>query len=344
MAKIIMADDGIVFDSSSLESGPLGGAETAFLSLAQAFAKRRHQVEIWNKCPAPKTENGVNWQPLSDQMPNNCDLYIANRSDKLIRKSKDAENAAFWIHNPANYLLKPRYLWKLWNRKMPIIFSGNYHAKSYPMWAPDCGRHIIPYGISDDFRLAVPVGIVPRPHAIFTSNPLRGLDWLLNLWRDKIFPVVSTAELHIYSGPATYGSYGAYREAIMNKILQNAQGMQNKGVFLHEPVSKRELANVLLKTRALLYRGDPGETFCLSVGEAQAVGVPAVVKDIGCVSERIIDNETGFLAHNDDAFVEKTIKLLTDDKIWQKLSSASLAQQRSWGWENAAEAFEELFL
>ena len=95
----------------------------------------------------------------------------------------------------------------------------------------------------------------------------------------------------------------------MNKILQNALGMHYKGVFLHEQVSKRELANVLLKTRALLYRGDPGETFCFSVGEAQAVGVPAVVKDIGCVSERIIDNETGFLAHNDDAFVEKTIKL-----------------------------------
>ena len=344
MARIIMADDGIVFDGNSLKSGPLGGAETAFLSLAQAFAKTGHQVDVWNKCPAPMTGNGVNWQPLSDQIPDYCDLYIANRSDKLIRKSKDAESAAFWIHNPANYLLKPRYLWKLWNRKMPIIFSGTYHAKSYPMWAPDCGRHIIPYGISDVFRLAVPLGVVPRPYAIFTSNPLRGLDWLLDLWRDRIFPAVPNAELHIYSGAATYGSYGANRAATMNKIFQNALKMQNKGVFLHEPVSKKELANVLLKTRVLLYRGDPEETFCLSVGEAQAAGVPVVVKDIGCVSERIIDNETGFLAHDDDTFVEKTIKLFIDDKLWQKFSSASLAQQRSWGWEDAAGAFEELFL
>ena len=79
----------------SLKSGPLGGAETAFLSLAQAFAKTGHQVDVWNKCPAPMTGNGVNWQPLSDQIPDYCDLYIANRSDRLISEGKGCRKRSF---------------------------------------------------------------------------------------------------------------------------------------------------------------------------------------------------------------------------------------------------------
>ena len=31
----------------------------------------------------------------------------------------------------------------------------------------------------------------------------------------------------------------------------------------------------------MLYKGDPGETFCLSIAEAQALGIPCVVQPIG---------------------------------------------------------------
>ena len=50
MADIVMTDDGIVFDGASLEKGPMGGAETAFLSLAVALAGRGHRVRVFNRC------------------------------------------------------------------------------------------------------------------------------------------------------------------------------------------------------------------------------------------------------------------------------------------------------
>lgn len=344
MARILMTDDGIAFDGNSLEQGPLGGAETAFLSLAQALAARGHDVQIRNRCPAAMSRDGIEWAPLASGVPEACDLYIANRSDKLLLLAPEAKRSVFWIHNPAQYLLKFRYLWKLWRRKPPIVFSGAYHAASYPGWAPEGGRLIIPYGISDAFRTVVRDSSAPAPRAIFTSNPTRGLDWLLDIWGKGIHPACPAAELHLFSGPATYGSFGAARAEQMQAVLEKAAALSGSGVVLREPVPKDALAAELAQARVLLYRGDPGETFCLAVGESQAAGLPCVVQDIGCVAERIIDGKTGFVAMDDDSFVASSVRLLSDDQLWQSQSNAALAGQRGWGWDDAAARFEELLV
>jgi glycosyltransferase involved in cell wall biosynthesis len=248
----------------------------------------------------------------------------------------------FWIHNPAQYLLKWRYLSKLWRRKPVIVFSGAYHARSYPRWAPSGGRRIIPYGISDLFRDTSPPDTPPAPRAVFTSNPMRSLDWLLDLWAAKIHPALPAAELHVFSGPATYGSHGAGKAGAMAPILDKALALHDAGVVLRGPIPKPDLARELTLARALLYRGDVGETFCLAVGESQAAGVPAVVQDVGCVAERVVDGETGFVARDDKAFAEFAIRLLTDDALWRSQSQAAHRLQTRWGWADAAAAFEEL--
>jgi len=342
MADIVMADDGIAFDGDSLSAGPLGGAETAFASLAAAFARRGHAVRVANMCRAPMQRDGVSWTNLADGVPERCDLYIANRSDRLLLESPRARRAVFWIHNPARYLLKARYLWKLWRRRPPIVFSGAWHAATYPSWAPSGGRIVIPYGISDEFRRANPAAAPPPPRAVFTSNPLRGLDWLLDLWRARIRPDCPAAELHLYTGAATYGGFGAARSDRMRPVLEKAAAMQSDGVVLHGPVAKSALATALAGCRVALYRGDPGETFCLAVGEAQAVGVPAVVQPIGCVAERVIDGETGFVAPDDAQFAASALRLLTDDALWRRMNAAALDRQRRWGWDEAAASFEGL--
>ena len=342
MADIVMADDGIEFDGASLRSGPLGGAETAFASLAVAFAARGHRVRVFNMCRAPMSRDGVAWRPLADGVPETCDLYIANRSDRLILRAPRAPRAVFWIHNPARYLLKARYLWKLWYRRPAIVFSGAWHAAGYPGWAPAGRKVVIPYGISDDFRTVMPPVAAPAQRAVFTSSPLRGLEWLLDVWRSRIRPNCPGAELHLYTGAETYGSFGSARAERMRPVLAKADAMRPEGVVRHGPVPKARLAEALARCRVALYRGDPGETFCLAIGEAQAAGVPAVVQPIGCVAERVIDGETGFVAHDDDAFAAAAVNLLSDESLWRAQSTAALQRQRGWGWSEAAAAFEEL--
>jgi len=343
MARIVFADDGIEFDGKTPTERPLGGVESSVVALSAELARRGHDVHVRNKCKAALDHDGVHWRPIDDgPWPDDVDLYIANRGDKLLSRMPGAQRTVFWIHNPASYLLKWRYLNKLFRLRPAIIFIGDYHATTYPAWAPGGERVVIPYGLPDEFCGAEPLSKAPPKRAIFTSNPLRSLDWLLDIWGGEIQPQVPGAELHVFAGAATYGSVGEKKSGAMEAVLDKARTLEGKGVVLRGPVPKAELIRELRQSRAMLYRGDINETFCLAVGEAQAMGVPAVVENLGSVVERVIDGETGFVASNDAAFADAARRLLTDDALWLAQHNAALDKQRSWRWPQAAEAFERL--
>ena len=73
----------------------------------------------------------------------------------------------------------------------------------------------------------------------------------------------------------------------------------------------------------MLYPGDPGETFCLAVAEAQAAGLPAVVRDVGCLGERVRDGLTGFVAQSEEDFAARAIALLADAGLWRRQHRAA---------------------
>lgn len=340
MAEIVFADDGIPFDGEMAASAPLGGAESALVGLAEALARRGHRVSVYNRCAAPTEHAGVAWRPLADGIPARADLYVANRGDKLLPLVPEARRRVFWIHNPASYLLKWRYLAKLWHWRPAIVFSGPSHAATYPRWAPGA-RFVIPYGVPAGFRRTAPREDVPPPRAVFTSNPLRSLDWLLAVWRERIHPSLPEAELHVFAGAAVYGGAGA-KAAAMERVLEEAR--RTPGVVLRGAVGKAELARELSQARVFLYRGDEGETFCLSAAEAQAMGVPAVVEDIACMRERVEHGATGIVVRGESAFAEAALRLLRDDALWREQHGKAVAKQGRFGWNEAASAWEVNFI
>lgn len=343
MASVVMADWSFAIDGTVAQTQPLGGAETAFIGLAEALAARGHCVAAFADCPAPATYKGVDWVPLRSGFPTSCDLYIGDRGHREIGLVPGARRRLFWLHNPARYLRKPRNVWRLARYRPTIVVSGGSHARTVPAWLPRAGIEIIPYGVLDAFRRAEPRD-PPPPIAVFTSNPLRGLDWLLDLWAGRIAPAVPTAELHIYAGRAVYGASRLNDSAAarMGRVLRQAASLQNNGVRCHPPVGREELVELLRRARAMLYRGDPGETFCLAVAEAQAMGVPAVVQPLGSLGERVIDGISGRVAHADDAFAEAAIAVLSDDEVWRRWHLGALATRRGLSWDEVAGRFEAL--
>jgi len=340
MASIVMADDGIAFDGRSAATGPLGGAETAFVALAEALAARGHRVEARSRCAGPVSHNGVEWAPLADGVPRACDLYIGNRGHRVIGLSPRAERRLLWLHNPARYLRKPRIAWRLAWYQPTLVTTGLYHASTVPSSLVFAGLEVVPYGMLEAFRNAEPRE-PPPPRAIFTSNPLRGLDWLLGLWTERIHPAVPGAELHILAGPSVYGGAAANAPE-MERVLARADAMQAAGVRRHSPVGRQALAFMLTGARVMLYRGDPGETFCLALAEAQAMGVPAVVQPLGSVTERIVDGQTGRIAVSDGEFAEAAVALLRDDGLWRRWHRNALATQRGLSWDEVASRYEAL--
>ena len=342
MAAIILADDGVPFDGTSLEAGPLGGAETAFIGLAEGLAARGHRVLALTRTTRAFTRHGVEWRPLSGVVPESADLYIANRGHRVLELVRASRRVAFWVHNPASYLLKARYLLRLLRRRPIMVFLGPAHAATYPAWGPG-RRMVIPYGISEDFRKVAeraPAG----PRAVFTSNPLRRLDWVLDRWAMAIQPRVPGAELRIFSSFTTYGGGSLEKRAQAEPILQRARALAAAGVILCPPLAKPALAQELAAARVFLYGGDPGETFCLAAAESQAAGVPGVVCRSTCLDERIASGETGFVVGDDDVdgFAARAVELLSDDALWLRQHRACLRRQRGLCWTDVAGIWETL--
>jgi len=60
------------------------------------------------------------------------------------------------------------------------------------------------------------------------------------------------------------------------------------------------------------------------------------------MAERVVDGKTGVVAKDDASFSAGVVKLLSDDAHWVEQHENCLETQRSWGWEQACEAFEDL--
>jgi glycosyltransferase involved in cell wall biosynthesis len=90
----------------------------------------------------------------------------------------------------------------------------------------------------------------------------------------------------------------------------------------------------------MLYGGHKTEMFCLSLAEAQALGVPAVIRPVAVLPERVRDGVTGFVHADEDAFAASAVALLTDGALWRRQHEAALAAQQGITWDEAAARFE----
>jgi glycosyltransferase involved in cell wall biosynthesis len=342
MARIVLADDGLAFDGKSAEAGTAGGAETAFVKLAEGLAAAGHAVEAFTRGGRTFEHRGVRWRDLAGGTPDGADLYVANRGHRLLDLVPQARRTLFWLHNDARYVLKYRYLSRLWRRRPELVFVSRSHAASAPRWVPDGGRHVIALGVDDAFR-GEAERAPPPPTALYAANPLRGLDELARLWRAQIAPALPAARLDVRSGTSLYGAAAKpATKARMEAALAAAKAGAASGVRLSPFVARAELPALLRAARVYLYPGDATETFCLSVAEAQAMGVPCVVFARGALAERVDDGKTGFVAKDADAFADAARRLLADDALWLAQHRACLAGKRSRGWNDMAADFAAL--
>ncbi|WP_236033481.1 glycosyltransferase [Belnapia mucosa] len=336
--RIVMATAGPRIGPAGLAGQPLGGSETAFALLAGALSARGHALELRAGTAPAEMRDGLRWAPLAPD-GEAADLVIANRLPRLFRALPRGRRV-LWLHNPGGYLRKPRHLLPLLAAWPRLVTLGPAHAATLPPFLP-MRRVSIPLAVAPPFDSGGVVRPPPAPVAVFTSNPLRGLDWLLDLWTARIRPAVPSAELHLYSGASTYGG-DARLAARAAPVLARAAALEGQGVRLRDPLPRPLLAARLAGARLMLYRGDPGETFCLALAEAQAIGLPCIVTPLGAVAERIEDGMTGVVARDEAGFAEAAIRLLTGDAAWSALHQGALARGPGPSWDAVAARFEAL--
>jgi glycosyltransferase involved in cell wall biosynthesis len=331
-----------LFDSD-LEEKSIAGTQTAFIELSRAFEKLGNTVNVYTNSLRVLETLQRTWNQLSQLNGTvDYDLMIVNVSPYLFETFKHIKTRKkiLWIHNEAKYLL-------YWNRLkyvlkyLPVVvFSGKYHKSTLPFFIPTGGRKIIEYGLSEAVLQSKVVETQARNQKVFfTSNPLRSLRWIVDLWVTQIHPKVPTAELHVFAGWKTYGSWGVSVKKRMQAEIDYAALFASSNVIIREVIPKTLLFEEMRNGRAIFYRGDRAETFCLAVAEAQALGLPAVVCDLGCMKERVAHGVTGFVVNNEVDFETAAIRVLKDDVLFETMSLASSKKYAEMNWSAAATQF-----
>ena len=334
-----------LFDSD-LEEKSIAGTQTAFIELSRAFEKTGNIVNVYTDTLKVLKTDCRTWNQLSQVDVNiDYDLMIVNVSPYLFENFKHIKTRKkiLWIHNDAKYLLYWNRLKHLLKFLPVVVFSGKYHKSTLPFYIPTGGRRIIPYGLSSVVLEIEEINqTIIDKKVYFTSNPLRSLRWLVDIWVKYIHPAEPSASLHIFSNWKTYGAWGSIVKNRMKVELDYAESFKEYNIVLRDVLPKKELFQELKTGRAMFYRGDKAETFCLAVAEAQALGLPAIVCDLGSMKERVEDGVTGIVAKNDTVFIAAALNVLRDDNLFNSMSNSSKKKYKDINWEMAANKFLEV--
>jgi glycosyltransferase involved in cell wall biosynthesis len=327
---VALMDGGRPFNGRTARSAAAGGVHHGTVSLAEAFAKAGHQVSAYNGTLEHLELHGVSWVPLNQSTRVDADLVIANNHARLCRHVSRGRKVV-WFRNPAN-------LHRLWKRGdlIPIVkhrphavFLSRYHERTVSRLPPFASRTIIEHGSSLEFIRSSPALQAPAPRAIFTSQPYRGLTWVLDVWARLIHPAVPTAELYVFAGEDQIGLLSDYKHL---------------GVHRRERVARAELANELRNARVLLCPGHWHETYCNAAAEATAAAVPVVSRGLGSLSERVQHEKNGYLAYDAQDFAKFSILLLVEDARWLSMHKAMVIDRDLRTWDERVAEWTSAFL
>jgi glycosyltransferase involved in cell wall biosynthesis len=322
---------GVPFSGETLRSESMGGTESSIVQLAEALARRGHDVQVFNGVAAPRHEFGVQWRPLqSASERSHGEIGVAVANPKLF-KGLSYKSPIFWLHNPLKGWRQIRRgnVGPLMRTRPQFVLLGDYHKAHVPRWLPSSGWTVIHHGVHKEFFRETPAAEPPAPRAIFTSQPYRGLDWLLEIW-SEIKWQVPAATLDILA-PKPHQAEANSKRAPLD------------GVTFRGSISRPQLVLELSTARVQLIPGHRDETYCLAAAEATAAGVPIVTLGKGSLAERVQHDATGFVAPDKGAFIQRTVALLIGDSLWKAMHRACLADASLMGWDARAEEWEQLF-
>ena len=341
---VTLVDDSIPFNGMTPAYQPIGGAEKAFASLPSALARSGHVVRAVNRSPNSLGFENVSWIHWEGRKPPITEVLIAFRKPALLEFTRATKARILWVTGPPDYLHRPAVHEVLSRTDAKLVFQGNTHSEAYRTEGQNAiyYRSIAP-GVREEYRSGEEISPEDPPTAVVTTHPKHDLDWLLGLWVERIRPQAPNAHLQVYSAAFKRAETGETLSDELMPIFEKARAAADHGVVIMAPTGDRDMAKAYARARVHLYPGSEREMYCSTLAESQAVGLPAVARPVGAVKERFTDRQSGFLAPDDDAFVENALAMLKDDEAFEKASKTARRSGRNRSWDTVANEFEMLF-
>ena len=302
--KIYFIENSTDFNLNDLNSDKIAGSEKTLINISNELSKNKnYEIKVFNKTSKEIKFDNIYWLSLDNinnyQPP---DFLIAMSDANLLSYIK-CDKKFLWSHSvqPVEKFLRKNQLFPFIKNKPVMLLEGNYHYETRSYLTSFYGKKIIKLAADYDFiNESIDKNFIPEKKAIFTTRSDRNLNFLLSSW-EKIFKNSPNSELHI------------------NPPYSLSDKEIKMGIKLRAKVDKNKLINELKNSRLMINPGHKGEVFCLAAIEAKELCLPIVTMGYGSLKERVEHGITGYIANNQNEFINYSIDILNNDETYKKL-------------------------
>jgi 2-polyprenyl-3-methyl-5-hydroxy-6-metoxy-1,4-benzoquinol methylase/glycosyltransferase involved in cell wall biosynthesis len=292
------------FCPSDVNTGGIGGSETAVIQMAKAWADMGCQVVVYSNVNG--IYDGVFYRNSDRYDPTYMsDVFISWRVPTIFANGRpNAKTTIFWVHDIYHPIQVPGYaqneIPQEWVDQMDyVMVLSEAHKKIIERMHPTLtSKTLVTRNGIDPLRY-LGKDIKKVPHKYFYSSSYdRGLEELLEVW-PQIKTAIPDAELHVaYGTQVAEHMFKALGEGEKLRRLYISLGKMKSlpGVIHHERIGQQELADIQLSCEAWLYPYQPNhesgtggfiETYCITALEAQAARCKIVSRKNGALPETI---------------------------------------------------------
>lgn len=266
---VIYASVGIEeWDEDSLKTG-IGGSETAVIEMAKRLGKAGYHVTIYGDVNEDRIFGNVTYTPApminwSDEF----DIFISWRNIGIFKEIDiKARKTYLWLHDVVNPM---DFTQDLIDKINKIIVLSGYHRGLLPD-VPDEKIYVSRNGIDTDLIQKLELFDKRPLKVIYASQPIRGLEQLLDAW-EVVKASVTNAELVWAYGWDNYDimiQRGVGDQEFKDRMVAK---MKELGVKDLGRLGKEELYKEFLSSSIFAYPSTFPEINCIVMEEAQACG------------------------------------------------------------------------
>lgn len=335
----------------SLKEG-IGGSEEAIIRLSKRLTEQGYSVTVYSM-PGEKAGeyDGVDWKNYWEfDGRDQFDVLIGWRNPWIFEQKFNARKSYLWLHDvmEVGEFTKNR----LDNLDKVIVLS-KYHRGLFPnipdnkIWMSANGIDAEEFDGSETHER--------NPHRIiFASSHVRGLAYLLDMWKD-VKKEVPDAELHFYYGRNSFVAVhkdNPERLQWLEKIEKQMEDLPD--VYDHGKVSQKEIAEATMSSGIWAYPCPFPEISCITAMKSQAGGAVPVSSNFAALNETVqfgekmhMEDEKGAgLWDNNTAreFKTRLIYMLKDTKKQDKIRKEMIPwAKKNFSWTNVAKQWIKEF-
>ena len=317
------------FTGLDINTTKVRGTESSLILLAESLVKKNIYVKVLTKIDDDVLCNGVIYSNKNAHQETKYDLCVAISNANLFNKIS-AKKKVVWSNSlqPLEKFLRKKQLWPFLKHKPEVVTMCNYQFYKRSYLTSMYGKHMISLSVDPRFyNEKVDLEKIPNPYALNNVRSHRNLDWLIDIWTKSFNNKDGKAKLFINPN-----------------LIEYSDEMKESNIYERKFGSRDDLINELRNTRVFAYTGHKSDIWVLTVEEAVQMCVPIVTYGIGSVEDRVIHNETGFIAKNDEEFAKYLEMLLFDDEFYNKIRRKMFKRRGFKNWDFIADIWIKKFL